>query len=116
MAADADAPRELVVSTQHATYLVKVQKGKLVPVCQQGLPGGIAVAGGGPVVFGNKAFRQYTEFTPLPAGASPPLGDRLTVVYSLDTAAPAIAATAPAPRAVLVFDPTENLQDRKSVV
>lgn len=28
----------------------------------------VAVAGGGPVVFGNKAFRQYTEFTPLPAG------------------------------------------------
>lgn len=45
-----------------------------------------------------------------PAGAGQPLGDRLTVVYSLDTAAPVPAAPAPAPRAVLVFDPTENLQ------
>lgn len=28
----------------------------------------VAVAGGGPVVFGNKAFREYTPFTPLDAG------------------------------------------------
>jgi hypothetical protein len=29
----------------------------------------IAVAGGGPVVFGNKAFKDYTPFTPLPAAS-----------------------------------------------
>jgi hypothetical protein len=28
----------------------------------------VAVAGGGPVVFGNKSFKDYTPFTPLPAG------------------------------------------------
>ena len=28
----------------------------------------VAVAGGGPVVFGNKTFKDYTPFTPLPAG------------------------------------------------
>jgi hypothetical protein len=28
----------------------------------------VAVAGGGPVVFGNKMFKDYTAFTPLPAG------------------------------------------------
>jgi hypothetical protein len=28
----------------------------------------VAVAGGGPVVFGNKAFREFTAFTPLDAG------------------------------------------------
>jgi len=28
----------------------------------------VAVAGGGPVVFGNKAFREFTPFTPLDAG------------------------------------------------
>jgi hypothetical protein len=28
----------------------------------------VAVANGGPVVFGNKSFKDFTEFTPLPAG------------------------------------------------
>jgi hypothetical protein len=28
----------------------------------------VAVADGGPVVFGNKSFKDYTPFTPLPAG------------------------------------------------
>jgi hypothetical protein len=28
----------------------------------------VAVAGGGPVVFGNKSFREFTAFTPLDAG------------------------------------------------
>lgn len=28
----------------------------------------VALGGGGPVVFGNKSFKEYTPFTPLPAG------------------------------------------------
>lgn len=75
VAADADAPRELVVSTGHATYLVEVQKGKLVPVCQQGLPGGIAVAGGDvngdgvdDLAIGRKGGIELFLADPAPAG------------------------------------------------
>ncbi len=75
IAADADDKRELLVSTGRATYLVEAVGKKLVPVCQQGIPGGNTVAGGDvngdgvdDLVVGRKGGIELFLAEPAPAG------------------------------------------------